>query len=279
MFHKFDLHTHSTASDGADHPAEVVRGAKAAGIELLALSDHDTVRGYAEAKAEADRQGIALLRAVEIGTEFSEELHILGLDIDIENMPLLAALDRMDRERSERNVRMMDKLLALGYDVRPYMPKELNTFTRMHVALALVAGGFVKSTHEAFERYLKKGMPAYAAAERIPPREAIELIRGAGGVAVIAHPCLLKCNAQQLIPQLVGYGLQGIEAYYPASSIGQTKEFCSMAKRFDLMVTGGSDYHGAHRPKSLLGCAWQERDELEQTYAFFVERLASSAKI
>jgi len=96
MFHKFDLHTHSTASDGADHPAEVVRGAKAAGIELLALSDHDTVRGYAEAKAEADRQGIALLRAVEIGTEFSEELHILGLDIDIENMPLLAALDRME---------------------------------------------------------------------------------------------------------------------------------------------------------------------------------------
>jgi len=273
VFHKFDLHTHSCASDGSDHPAEIVRAAKTLGIELLALSDHDTVRGIAEAQAEADRLGVSLLPAVEMGTEFSEELHILGYDIDIQHAPLLAALDRADRDRSERNERMMDKLAALGMDVRPHMPKGLQTFTRMHVALALVAGGYVKTTNEAFDRYLKKGRPAYAAAQRLQPKDAIELIRSAGGIAVLAHPCLLKCNAQQLIPKLIEYGLQGVEAYYPASSVGQTKEFCSIAKRCGLMITSGSDYHGAHRPKSPLGCAWTERDALEETYGFFMQRL------
>jgi len=275
MYHKFDLHTHSCASDGSDHPADIVRGAKSVGIELLALSDHDTVRGLGEAMREADEQNIALLPTVEVSTEFSEELHILGYDIDVNSRELNDVLDRADQDRRDRNERMMDKLLELGFDVRPHMPKDLQTFTRMHVALALVAGGYVKNTHEAFDRYLKKGRPAYAAAKRLTPKAAIRLIRSAGGVAVLAHPCLMHCNMQQLIPELVGYGLQGVEAYYPASSKGQTKEFCSIAKRYDLMITSGSDYHGVHRPKALLGCAWQEQDELERTYAYFMQRLAS----
>lgn len=278
MYHKLDLHTHSCASDGTDRPADVVRAAKAAGVELLALTDHDTVRGLMEAQQEAQRQGITLIPAVEMDTEFPEELHILGLDIDPDNAALRAALARTDTRRKDRNERIMDKLLVLGHDVRPYMPTEMGTYTRMHVALALQKAGVVNTPHEAFERFLKKGMPAYAAAERYTPQEVIELIRGANGIAVIAHPCKLKCSAQELIANLVDHGLQGVEAYYGSATPGQIKEQVSLAKQYRLRISSGSDYHGAHRPKAQLGCAWQPVACLEETAEFFRNRVKNRQK-
>lgn len=269
---KLDLHLHSCMSDGSCRPAEVVRLAKEAGVVMLALTDHDTLDGLAEAQEAAEESGLTFLPGVEIDTEFPETLHLLGLDFDPENAKLRETLQAVGDRRKERNEIMLQKLAALGCDVRPWLEVQEGTMTRLHIARALCTGGYAKDIKDAFRRYLAPGMPGYAAVRRLSPAEAIRLVLDAGGVPVVAHPCQLKCNVRRLIAELTEVGLMGVEAYYSSATQGQIAEHVSIARQNGLLVTCGSDFHGANRPGVVPGCAFRETETLETTRAFFLKR-------
>lgn len=271
---RFDLHMHSIYSDGEDTPAALVEKASRAGLALMALSDHDSIQGVPEALLAGKALGVAVLPAVELDTEWSEEVHMLGYGMDLSAPRLLSHLQDTARRRDERNEAILDKLTAIDMDVRPLMRRGAGATTRFDIALALVAGGYVKSAPEAFARYLEPGLPAYVKPDLRPtPTEAIALIRAAGGVPVLAHPCHLKGNPHALIRQLATNGLMGLEVYYPSSTPGQTALFQSLAVQYDLMQTAGSDYHGEKRRNVALGSSWQNVPALMETFAFFTEYL------
>lgn len=272
MFHRFDLHTHSIASDGTCTPTQVVQQAVAEGMHMLALCDHDNMNGILEASAEAERQGIVFLPSVEMETEFPEELHILGLDVDPNNTALREALERCARLRDQRNGMILDLLAGIGCDVRAFLDTTPGTITRKHIAFALRDAGFAKNTADALGRYLRPGCPAYAEVPRFTKKEVIELILGAGGIPVLAHPCQLKCEVAPLVRELVSYGLQGIEAYYSEATLKQVDAHITLAKEHGLLVTSGSDFHGNYRPGTAIGCAYQPVAALETCYQFFLER-------
>lgn len=272
LFHKFDLHTHSLASDGTCTPTEVVRQAVAEGMTMLALSDHDNMNGIVEAAEEARRLGIPFLPSVEMETEFPEELHILGLDVDPQNAALSQALALCTKRRDMRNEMILDLLAGIGCEVRPFLDRTPGTITRKHIAFALCDGGFARNTADALSRYLRPGCPAYAEVTRFTKKEVIDLILGAGGIPVLAHPCQLKCEVAPLVEELVSYGLKGIEAYYSEAKLKQVAEHCGLAKQHDLLITSGSDFHGTYRMGTAIGCAYQEVAALEDCYQFFMAR-------
>ncbi|MDO4493789.1 MAG: NUDIX domain-containing protein [Clostridia bacterium] len=273
--HRFDLHIHSNASDGTASPAEVVSLARERGVELMVLSDHDCTDGVAEAERAARQNGIAFLPAVEMDNRFAGQLHILGLGIDPEEPGIKRMLATCRERRNVRNEAMIEKLKTLGCDIRPYMPEGIGTVTRSHLAIALRDGGYVKDLKEAFARYIGDKGPGYVPAVRFEPEEVIAGIRGAGGVPVLAHPCLMsKADMPKLIDRLTEAGLGGIEAYYPQSSHGQTVTFRSFAEQRGLLVTCGSDYHGLNRPGVEPGCSWKPDACLQRTYEFFSDMAA-----
>lgn len=273
---RFDFHTHSSFSDGSDSPETLLGKAKEKGVRMLALTDHDTMDGYKEAAAAGERLGVKVLPAVEMDTEFSEELHILGLNVDPLDPGLIEALQRARVRRNARNERMLDKLKQAGYDVARFVDTSGGTVTRLHIARALAKAGFADGIYEAFEKFLNKGAVGYCTVERFTPEEVIEIISNAGGVAALAHPCHLKCGVHALVKRLVDAGLSGIEAYYPTSSEGQTKTFLSLANQYGLLVTAGSDYHGPEREKHPLGSAWRDVPALEKTFDYFSARLRAN---
>ena len=270
-----DLHTHSSMSDGKDTPSELVRNAVREGMDMLALSDHDCIDGLEEANRTAETEGILFLPSLEMDTDYSEELHILGLDVDPHSEQLAGALQAAKEGRDQRNVRMVEKLAEIGCETRDVLEKLDGVVTRADIARAVVEKGFADSVSDAFEKYLVPGRPCFIPMERISPENAIRVIHGAGGVAVIAHPCNLKCDSIGLIRELYGLGLDGIEAYYRTATPGQTETYRSLAKQLGIMVTCGSDYHGANRPGVRIGCAWREADDLLETYRFFKDRISA----
>lgn len=268
----FDLHLHSSCSDGSDTPAEVVRAAAARGITMLALTDHDNVSGVPEAMAEATRIGIRLLPAIEMDAEWPHEMHILGLDIDIEEEGMREALVLALSRRGRRNEEIAARLKAAGCDITAYLPREIGTATRLNIALALVKGGFAADTREAFAKLLRKGCPGYYQVERFPPEEIIRLIRGAGGIPVWAHPLNGHPDPHKLAPQLKAMGLMGLEGYHPSLNEGDSTVLVSIARQLDLIVTCGSDYHGAHRAEVQPGQTWRDIPVLNESRAFFEAR-------
>lgn len=240
-----DLHTHTTASDGTLSPAELVRQARAAGLQVLAVTDHDTTCGIPEALEEASRCGVEVVPGVELSTDVpGTEVHILGYFVDWHDPGLLALLRRMREGRVARAREMVRRLNQLGI---PLTFEEVarhadGAVGRPHVARALVAGGHVASFEEAFTRYLAKGRPAYVERERFTPEEAVQAVLRAGGVPVFAHP--LWGGDRDRIEQLVRVGLAGLEVYYPDHSAADVRRFLSWAEEFGLVATGGSDYHG-----------------------------------
>lgn len=253
---KADLHTHSCISDGTYSPSEVVRLAGEDGIGLLALTDHDTVYGVNEAMLAGEQLGVFVIPGIEIDTMHSEEIHMLGLGIDPSNAKLAEALKNQMARRSERNVRMVSKLFTLGYDIKGRLGANSPSMTRLHIANALVDCGYVSSRGAAFSTLIGQGCPAYVDFDRISTKEAIELIDGAGGVAVMAHPCKLKGNVHSIVGELARAGLWGVEAYYPSATGGQRQLHISLAMQYGLFVTCGSDFHGANRPNAALGCTY-----------------------
>lgn len=265
MNHRMDLHCHSTMSDGTAMPSEIVRMAAKANLGTLALTDHDTMSGIPEA-AEAGRQyGVLVLPSVEIDSESPFELHILGLDVDPKNPVLCEALLETQRRRRKRNAVIVGKLKQAGYEVEEFLHGSTGNMTRLHIAMALRDAGYAPSVTEAFKQFLNPGKPGYYLEPRLIPKEAISLVRVAGGIPVLAHPCHIRQNPHQVVAELTELGIMGLEAYHPASTIGQTETFVSLAAQFGLLVTCGSDFHGKNREGTPLGCTWREVECLIKT--------------
>lgn len=267
----FDLHIHSDMSDGTFAPEQLPSLALEQGVALMALTDHDTAAGCRRAVEAGRKIGVQVISGMEIDAEFTSELHILALGIDPENERIRQYELWRKGGREDRNRKILAKLRAMGMDVEHIMEHSKGNDTRLHIAKALVAGGYASSLTEAFDRYIGSGAPAYEPSERISRREAIELAAAAGGVAVLAHPCKLKADPHSLIRELADYGLWGIEAYYPISTPGQTKLFSSLASRYGLISTCGSDFHGKNR-ETLIGAAYADAPELEAAYGYFAAR-------
>jgi predicted metal-dependent phosphoesterase TrpH len=267
-----DLHVHTTASDGTMSPAEIVRYAKEKGLLAIAITDHDTIEGLQEAIQEGDKQGLEVIPGVELSVDFPKgTMHLLGYYIDPLCPELIEKLTVLQQARRERNLKIIESLRALG------IPMELSEVKaapghgqigRPHFAYTLVNKGYARNIQDAFDRYLRKGGPAYVEKFRFTPQEALAFIAMAGGITVLAHPFTLNLpqpqDIESLLVELKGKGLDGVEVYYPEHSEGQTKVYRYLAQRYGLLATGGSDFHGLTKEDVDLGEGYGDG---EVTYA------------
>ncbi len=251
-----DLHIHTYFSDGTDSPREVVAEAHRCGLCCIAVADHDTVAGLPETLAAAAPLGLEVVAGVELSSEHNgKDIHILGYGFDTHDSLLAQQLRGMQEARVERMKKMIVRLGELGKggikleDVASLTRSD--SLGRLHLAKILLARGHVRSLDEAFEKYLSEGACAYYPKFRQTPFEAIRLINDSGGVAVMAHPVLTQRD--ELIPALVEAGLGGIEAYYPNCVMAVVNSYLSIAEKYGLVVTGGSDAHGKAKSSTFIG--------------------------
>lgn len=246
-----DLHVHTTASDGQYTPTEIISKAKELGLERIAITDHDTVDGIAEAKLAASELQIDFVPGIEISTQDTEEVHILGLGIDHENMELEETCRVYAESREKRAEKICEylgtkRIKVLLEDIQKIAGD--GVIGRPHFAQYLQEHGYVKSREEAFRKYLDtKEFKKYTDRKKPSPEEAISLIHTAGGKAFLAHPGLLKmgwAEEELFINRLKSVGLDGIEAYYSRHTGPQIERFLELAKKYDLLVSAGSDFHG-----------------------------------
>ncbi|MCX6011220.1 MAG: PHP domain-containing protein [Chloroflexi bacterium] len=245
---RVDLHVHSTTSDGRLSPAEVIREAAERGLVYIALADHDSVDGIAAAKAAAQSfPGLTVIPGIEISTDIPQgEVHILGYFIDYTDPQLLAQLENFKNSRRRRAQAMVAKLDKLGVHIDWQRVLEIagsSTIGRPHIAQAMLEKDYIASFKEAFDQYLGHGKPAYVEREKMLPAEAAAIIVKARGLPVLAHP-LTSHDPEGLILELKPAGLVGIEAYYKDYSAEEVKRLVGLARRHNLIATGGSDFHG-----------------------------------
>ena len=253
---KADLHIHSVCSDGTDEVKTIVAKAKDAGLNLIALTDHDTVKGVKEAVEEGKKQGIRVLKGIEMSTYAICEVHILGYCIDIENDALRTRLEEIEKQRKERIKAILSNLSKYNISLNEEKIFErVGTVGRMHIAKQLIAGGYCQTVTEAFDRYLGERGIAYVPSKRITPLEGVKLIKAAGGRAVIAHPLVFcqKGRLDDLIAGLKTYGLDGIEVYYPTHTAEDVARLSQLARKNGLFASGGTDYNGANKKGVELG--------------------------
>jgi 3',5'-nucleoside bisphosphate phosphatase len=251
-----DLHAHTTASDGTYTPRELVQEAARRGLRVLAVTDHDSTEGVADAIDEARRHPpLEIVPGIEINCDVEgAEVHILGYYPDHEAEWFREFCRAQREERRARVHRMIDRLEALGLSVDPAEVFALvreGSVGRPHVARAMLTRGYVKSVRDAFDRYLGAGKPAYVPREKLSPEDAVRLVRRAGGVPVFAHPGL--ANRDELIPTLISAGLMGLECYYAEHSPVQTAGYVQRCRDHGLVATGGSDFHGPKVRAATLG--------------------------
>jgi len=250
-----DLHVHTTCSDGTYTPAQLVKEGIKRGISALAIVDHDTTEAIDEALAQAEGSDLEIIPGIELtAQQDNQEIHVLGYFLDYQNKDLLEKLKLIRLNRIERIYKIIANLETLGLKLNPDTVFGISgkaTVGRMHIARALVKDGLVGSTAEAFRKYIGDKSPAYVLGFKLTVPEAIKIIQNAGGVAVLAHPYLLHNDA--LITEFTGYGLQGIEVHYPEHSQAMVNFYLDLAKKLNLLVTGGSDFHGSAKPQIKLG--------------------------
>ena len=243
-----DLHTHSTASDGLDSPALLVRLASERGISVLALTDHDTVSGVGEAAAAAAEHGIRFVPGVEFSARAPRgETHILGYGISPDDRQLNAELDALRLSREERGAAMLDRLRDLGIALSPdtlASNRPGHSPGRPHIARGLVQTGAVASVQQAFDEYLAVGRPAFVPRRTITAERAVQVIHDAGGIAVLAHPFSVY-QLDRVLPRFVATGLDGLEVHYGEYDQDQRQSLADLAAEYNLLMSGGSDYHGA----------------------------------
>lgn len=254
-----DLHLHSLYSDGTSTPSELVQLAVDSGLSGIALTDHDTVEGIEEFLTHGKEHEIEVFSGLEISATHRDlSMHILGFGIDHHNSELLDWLYKLQEGRANRNKQIIEKLRKMGHDIQPYELESLSPCGqtgRPHIAKLLLNKGIVQSTRDAFNLYLRKGGPAFAERFAYSASESIDMIHRAGGIAVLAHPGILEqqTNALSLVmAELVERGIDGIEAYYPSHTPTLEKKLFSFAQKYQLVLTGGSDYHGKHRKFSSM---------------------------
>ena len=260
MTRNIDLHTHSLKSDGAQTPADVVRTAHAAGLAAIALTDHDNIEGVPEAMAEGKRLGVEVIPGVELSAQSDAELHILGYFIDIHNKRLNEAMAYALQIRDERQEETCRKLNEQGFQITmDELRQEAHgnsVLCRAHFAQIMVRKGYAQSVQQAFSDYLSVGCYAYTNRQALTGPEAVSLIREAGGIAVAAHLHLIKKPDDELkeyLKSLIPYGLDGIEGYYTDYTPDMQARYQAMAKELGLVISGGTDYHGANKPHIAIG--------------------------
>lgn len=260
--HPVDLHAHSTRSDGAHEPGDVVRMAAANGVRVLALSDHDTLAGIAQASEVGKDLGVRVIPATELNTESDwGDVHVLGYFLDPADTALEARLAWLRDNRGRRIELMVERLNALGYAVSLERVREISkggALGRPHLAQALVEAGHVRSYDEAFTTLISKSSPAYVSRVGLTPLDAVRLVRTHGGAPSLAHPRSMR-GVDEHLPELVEAGLAGIECYYLSQDPGihhgpaETARFLALAETYGLVPTGGSDFHGRGDHGAPLG--------------------------
>jgi 3',5'-nucleoside bisphosphate phosphatase len=261
-----DLHIHSTASDGSFTPAEIIDHAQKLNLAAIAITDHDSIDGSREALRIGIPPSFNFLTGVEISAAHppffpgSGSFHILGYDIHLDNRDLNQALSKLQAARKNRNPSILKRLNKLGFQISlDEVNQEVGEgqLGRPHIAYAMVKKGFVTSIDEAFDKYLGTRGPAYVDKYRIECEQAIQIIRAAGGVPVLAHPALLDIENDQkldaLLQNLMKIGLAGIEVYYPGHSPQQIRQYTELARKYGLLMTGGTDFHGTITPQIKMG--------------------------
>ena len=256
-----DLHIHTTESDGTLTPSQVVRYAKEKGLKAVAITDHDTIHGNEEAIKEGISAGVEVIPGVEISVDYSPgTMHMLGYFITTEDPILNEKLALLQDSRADRNPRIIEKLNKLGLSLTYDEVVQVSgggQVGRPHMAQVLMKKGYTKSIKEAFDKYLGKGAPAYLDKFRLSAVEAITMITDAGGIPVLAHPFTLFCKSSYeldaLVKKLVNQGLQGLEVYYSEHDERKTSSYKLLAKRYNLAITGGSDFHGKNMKGIDLG--------------------------
>ncbi|MGO9028959.1 MAG: PHP domain-containing protein [Acidimicrobiales bacterium] len=257
-----DLHTHSTVSDGSDPPERIPELAAAAGCRAVALTDHDSLAGLGAARARAAELGITLVPGCEISCHFPGvgSAHVLCYFVEDDGGPLAEELILLRGDRRQRNLRLAARLEELGLPVT-YADAVAEAGTeegmgRPHFAAAMVKAGVAVDIQDAFDRFLSAGRPAYVRKSRLVPADVARLATASGGVAVLAHPFSLGLEGADLasaVEALAGWGFAGIEAVYGRYSPRQRQELGNLARRFGLVATGGSDYHGTIKPDLAVG--------------------------
>jgi predicted metal-dependent phosphoesterase TrpH len=261
-----DLHIHSTASDGTLSPADIIALALRLGLGAIAITDHDSLAGCREALLNTIPDELGFLTGVEISAEPPPSypgvgsIHILGYGIRLDDPELNRTLEKLQDARRDRNPRILARLAKLGIALR-LEEVEIEAGGaqpgRPHIASLLVKKGLARTIDDAFDRYLGNDKPAYVDKFRIEAGQAVGLINAAGGIPVLAHPCLLELeNDQQLdeiLREMISMGLKGLEVYFSAHTPEQTRRYAELAKRHDLLMTGGTDFHGDTQPDIRMG--------------------------
>lgn len=266
-----DLHVHSTESDGTCTPAELAALAKRAGLSAFALTDHDTCAGVPAAKEAADALGIELIPGIELSTDYhGKEVHIVGLAIDTGNETLLRETEKFRKGRDDRNALMVEALQKEGFPITMeelYKENPDCVVTRANIARFLYDHGCIGSIREAFDRYIGDHCKCYVGRLKVPSADAVRLIRQAGGAAILAHPLLYGMGTdtlQGMIDELKEAGLDGLEAIYSTYTAGEERQMKQLAAKNGLLISGGSDFHGANKPSIRLGVG---RGQLRVPYA------------
>ncbi|CQR74662.1 hypothetical protein SOV_27710 [Sporomusa ovata DSM 2662] len=244
-----DLHIHTTASDGRLSPLEVVQQAELAGLNYIAITDHDTVAAYADITGYLPTAAskLAIIPGIEFSTDLPHhEVHILGYGIDINNVKLRDQLEIIRNARLKRSQMIVDKLSKLGYSINYNRVLDMTGQTRAvgrpHIAQVLVEAGYFKTIPEAFQQVLTKNSPAYVPHYKLTPEQVIRLIEQSGGIAILAHPGLV--GDDNLVLDLIRAGIRGLEVYHPEHDQTAANKYLAIAKKYNLKITGGSDFHG-----------------------------------
>ena len=284
---KIDLHIHSNASDGTFSPADILSTARAMQLAAIAITDHDTLEGAKEAQRLGIPSSVEFLTGVEISASpppsiasAASSLHILGYGLDLENGELNHTLSILQQARRDRNPGILARLGRLGMTIDPDEVHQLvgdGQIGRPHIARVMVNKGFAADIDEAFDRYLGHGRPAYVEKFRISCRKAIEIILHAGGLPVLAHPFLLGLSDVRLLDQLLQelgqMGLQGLEVYYPEHPAKCILQYEKLARKHDLLITGGTDFHGGINPQVQMGIGAGNFHVPYRLYEKLLERL------
>jgi 3',5'-nucleoside bisphosphate phosphatase len=273
-----DLHTHSTASDGAFTPGELIRKAAEEGLAAIALTDHDCLDGLDEAAEAARLAGLRFIPGVEIEIGFGPgEFHLLGMDLRQVRGPLIQAATELANSRENRNEQVFQLLRTAGIelDYRELREKVgTGMIGRPHIATLLVEKRIVKSKQEAFDRYLAKGRPFFVQKACLDLPRALEVIKDSGGLAIVAHPLSLFVSwtrMRSLMAEWKEMGMDGVEAWHPTARVVDCQRLEAMGLEYGFRITGGSDYHGPSRPERRLGRTAGDRP-IPDSYLAALER-------
>ncbi len=252
---KIDLHIHTTYSDGTYTPEEVVRKAKDLDLVAISITDHDSVDGLEEAMRMAETLEMEVVPGIEMSTDLgTDEIHILGYYLDWKDGAFLSKLRGFQKARATRNRKLVERLGDLGMGLDYDEVKKMNprgVISRLHIAILMVKSGYVRSIGAAFEQWLNPGKPAYVSRLKASPFQMIRLISDLGGIPVFGHPHLSRRD--DLIPEFIKAGLRGVEVYHSTHNGRIMEHYKSIAQRYNLLVTGGSDCHGEAKDEVLMG--------------------------